>query len=56
MGSRKQRFKDFILGVAAALELTLITDTIKDLGLTPEQRILAALLGLCAIYFFYKKA
>jgi len=53
--SGKQRFKDFILGVAAALELTLITDAVKELGLTPEQRIVAALTGLGFIYFFYKK-
>jgi len=56
MGSRRQRFKDFVLGVAAALELTLITDVIKELGLTPEQRVAAALLGLAGIYLFYKRA
>jgi len=54
--SRKQRFKDFLLGVGAALEMTLILDLFQSLGLTVEQKMVASLLGLAALYYVYKRA
>jgi len=54
LGSRKQRFKDFFLGVASALGLTFLTDAVKAFSLTPEQNIAVALLIFAGTYMFYK--
>jgi len=52
--SRRQRFKDFFLGVLSALGLTFLTDAVRDLGLTPEQRVAAALIIFLGAYIFYR--
>ena len=56
MGGKKQRFKDFFLGVASALGLTFLTDAVRSLGLTPTQQVAAALLIFAGAYIFYKHA
>ena len=54
MSKARQRFKDFILGVGTALELTLMTDVLRDLALTPLARVAVALVGMGLIYAVYR--
>ena len=54
MSKARQRFKDFILGVGAALELTLLTDVLRDLALGPLERVGVALVGMGLLYAVYR--
>jgi len=53
MSNRRQRLKDFFLGLGVALELTFLTGLIEDL-LTVELKAIIALFGLLLLVGIYK--